>query len=122
MTNRDFYTAISKNESLSDDLRTFALEAIDKLDKHNKARSSKPTKTQLENEPIKKAILEYLGGRTSALASDIGTALGITTSKAQGVCGVLVKENKVKVCKVKVPKVGERNSYSIVVDSTPTED
>lgn len=116
MTNRDFYTAISKNESLSDDLRTFALEAIDKLDKRNESRSSKPSKTQLANEPIKAAILDYLGGRTSALAADIAAACGISTQKASSLCNLLRDEGKVRSVEVKVPKVGKRVSYSVKVD------
>lgn len=116
MTNREFYTAILSNENLSAELRSFASEAILKLDKRNATRSSKPSKAQLANEPIKGSILAFLDGRTSALASEIGEACGITTAKASSLCSLLVKEGRVKAVKVKVPKVGERSSYSIITE------
>lgn len=121
MTNRDFFKAIASNETLSDDLRTFAKDAITKLDNRNAKRASTPSKTAVANEPIKASILNFLGTRTSALSSDIAGELGITVNKASSLCKQLVGVGKVKVSLVSVPKVGKRNSWSLVVDD-PIED
>ena len=59
MTNREFYTAIV-NGTLNDEVIAHASEAIVKLDERNAKRSSKPSKTQIANEPIIKAIRDIL--------------------------------------------------------------
>ena len=63
-------------------VRDFAMEQIAKMDERNAIRSSKPTKTQLENEPIKAAIVEFLTGKDWTVASAVGEALEISTQKA----------------------------------------
>ena len=55
MTNRDFYTAIS-NGMMNDEVKAFAVAAIEKLDARNTARKSKPSKTAEANAPIKEAL------------------------------------------------------------------
>lgn len=111
MTNREFYTAILSNETLSIELRTFASEALTKLDAKNAKRAATPSKTAIANEPLKAQILEFLGTRSSALASEIGEALGLSTAKASSLCAQLTAEGKVTSVEVKVPKVGKRKSY-----------
>ena len=116
MTNREFFVAIMQNEALSEDVRTHAEAELEKLDKRNKARSSKPSKTQLENEPIKVQILEFLanGGATSP---EIGAALEISTQKAGSLCRQLVEDGKLTVEDVKVPKKGTQKKYSLIEDA-----
>ena len=76
MTQRDF---LVKVKALVTDKEVIekADELLANLDKRNAARSSKPSKTQLKNEPIKKAILEYLAKATvyvpsAVIAKEIG--------------------------------------------------
>lgn len=52
-------------------------KAIEQLDR----KSSKPTKTQIENEGIKAQILEYLGTEPQT-AREIADGVGITVNKA----------------------------------------
>lgn len=115
MTNRDFFKAIAENETLAVELRTHATEAIAKLDKRNADRASKPSKAALENAPIKTAILEYLVGKSEVVASAIGEALGISTSKASALCGQLVAEEKVVASEVKIKGKGKVKGYSLAV-------
>ena len=115
MTNREFFTAIASNATLSAELVKFATEAIAKLDKRNASRSSKPSKTAIANEPIKASIVEYVMAHANALASDIAEACEISTQKASALCVQMVKDNVLTVCEVKVPKKGKVKAYSLAV-------
>ena len=115
MTNREFFTAIASNATLSAELVKFAEEAIVKLDKRNASRSSKPSKTAIANEPIKASIVEYVTDHANALASDIAVACEISTQKASALCVQMVKDNVLTVCEVKVPKKGKVKAYSLAV-------
>lgn len=61
-TKRDNYSAIRAilEELHKDELINFVNHEIELLDKKNSAKSSKPTKAQIENAGIKDAILEVL--------------------------------------------------------------
>ena len=118
MTNREFYEAIAKNDTLAEELRSHAVEAIGKLDKRNASRSAKPSKTALENAPIKDSILEYLVGKSEVVASAIGEVLGISTAKASALCGQLVADGKIMASEVKIKGKGKVKGYSLVVADT----
>lgn len=114
MTNREFFVAISNLETVPTEFRQFAVEAIAKLDKRNLARQTKPSKVQVENEPIIKAIVELLAESDSPiLSTEIANTLGITTSKATGLLGNLVKENKVVKTDIKVKGKGVQKGWSL---------
>ena len=117
MTNREFLTAIA-NSSLSDELTTYANEQIAKLDMRNAARkekqSSKPSKTAIENEPIKASIMDFLSTQTEPMiAADIAENIGITTAKASSLLRQLVNDSKVVKSEVKIPKKGKVKGYAI---------
>ena len=112
MTNREFYTAII-NGSMTDEVKAHATEALAKLDERNQKRSSKPTKAQLENEPIKTAIIDYLAAHGGAVAADIAAEVDITTQKASALCRQLVESGSLTVEEVKIPKKGKCKKYSI---------
>lgn len=117
MTNREFLTAIA-NSSLSDDLTTYAAEQIAKLDMRNAARkekqSSKPSKTAVENEPIKASIMDFLSTQTEPMiAADIAENVGITTAKASAMLRQLADNGKVIKSEVKVPKKGKVKGYAV---------
>lgn len=121
MTTREFLTAIATSEDIANIAPELTEEAgvrIAKLDAANAARkakaSSKPSKTALENEPIKAAILAHLAEVTEPLsAAELGDALDITTAKAASLCGKMVKEGVLERTEVKVPKKGKTNKYSV---------
>ena len=127
MTNREFLTAIA-NSSLSDDLTTYAAEQIVKLDMRNAARkekqSSKPSKTAIENEPIKASIMKFLNAQSEPMiAADIAENLKITTAKASSLLTQLVKSGNVVKSEVKIPKKGKVKAYSIAMtDAVEVED
>ena len=122
MTNREFFTAIASNTTLSAELVDFAIKAITKLDKRNASRSSKPSKTAIANEPIKASIVEYVAAHANALASDIAVACEISTQKASALCVQMVKDEVLTVCEVKVPKKGKVKAYSLAVANEGTDE
>ena len=113
MTNREFYTAIAQG-AMNDELVVFAQEAIVKMDERNAKRSSKPSKTAVENEPIKAQIMEFITKRNEfCIAGAIAEALEISTSKASALCRQLVADGKLVEKDVKIPKQGKRKAYGI---------
>ena len=99
------------------ELKEFAKAEIVKLDERNASRSSKPTKTQIENEPIKEKILEVLSTGEKMVASAIAERVEISTQKASALCRQLVESQKLKVEEVKIPKKGKQKAYSILEDT-----
>lgn len=114
MTNREFYVMVS-NGTMNEEVMGFAAEAIAKMDARNEARKSKPSKTAVENAPIKEAILAHLATAEGAMTeTDIGLALDITHNKAGALARQLVAEGRLTVEEVKIPKVGKRKAYRVV--------
>lgn len=118
MTKREFLNeviAVIDGTSEVDvlELKEFAKAEIVKLDERNASRSSKPTKTQIENEPIKEKILEILSTGERMVASAIAERLEISTQKASALCRQLVESKQLKVEDVKIPKKGKQKAYMI---------
>ncbi len=122
MTSRDFFTAIASNEAVATDLRDYATEQIAKLDAKNAKRSSKPSKTQVANEPIKEAIVAYLTEKgTAETAPDIAVALSteeapLTHNKIGSLCRQLVAEGVLSQGETKIPKRGTLKTYAVVTE------
>ena len=114
MTNREFYTAIAANETLSAELREYAQAAIEKLDAVNAKQREKQAEKAKENEPIVAAILATLTNDPQ-IAADIAVAVGVTTAKASGQLRKLVAAGQVVAADIKVPKKGTVKGYSLPV-------
>lgn len=113
MTNREFYNAIA-NGTMNDEIKGFAKDAIVKMDERNAKRNSKPSKTSVENEPIKKNIMEFISNQNEfCIAGTIAEALEISTQKASALCRQLVNDGKLIEQEVKIPKQGKRKAYNI---------
>ena len=113
MTNREFYIAIA-NGTMNDEIKDFAKEAIRKMVERNAKRNSKPSKTAVENEPIKKNIMEFISNQNDfCIAGAIAEALEISTQKASALCRQLIADGKLVEKEVKVPKQGKRKAYGI---------
>ena len=128
MTKREFLNeviAVIDGTSEVDvlELKEFAKAEILKLDERNANRSSKPTKTQIENEPIKEKILEVLSTGERMVASAIAERLEISTQKVSALCRQLVESKKLKVEEVKIPKKGKQKAYMVntAADEEDTE-
>ena len=112
MTIREFYKAVAASNA-SDEIKTFATEALAKMDEKNEKRRNTPSKTQIANEPIKQAILEALA-TTPRVASELATAMEVTTQKVSALCRTLIAEGKITETEIKVRGKGKVKQYSIV--------
>lgn len=115
MTSREFFNAVIK-ANVNDELTSYATAGLEKLDKRNTQRSSKPSKTQLENEPIKAHLLEILAIKPMT-ASEIHEAdASLSTQKISSLCRQLVEAGKLAVEDVKIPKKGKQKQYHLVTE------
>jgi len=113
MTNREFYTAIV-NGTINEDVIAHASSAIEKLDERNAKRASKPSKRSLENIPIRAHIAGFLEeNEGSHVASEIASALNLSTQKVSALCRQMVADGVLTVEDVKVKGKGMQKSYSL---------
>jgi predicted transcriptional regulator len=117
MTEREFFTKVLATEGLAEDLKSYATEGIAKLDARNDKRKNTQTKAQKENAETMVVILDTIKANGKMVASEIATALNISTQKASALCKLLVNEGKLAVGEVKVKNKGAIKQYSLV---TPT--
>lgn len=117
MTKREFFNAIANTESLSAELREFAVNAVASMDASNAKRSAKPSKAHMENVSLLPKVLEYLGTCTVAVpASLVAENCGLPSpNKAIAVLDIGVADGKVTVSKVKstAKSGGKVNGYSL---------
>lgn len=97
MTEREFYTKVLAIEGIAKDLADYANEGIAKLDARNDKRKNTQTKAQKENEDTMNTIVATLTINGAMVASEIASAVGISTQKASALCKLLVNGGKVKV-------------------------
>lgn len=105
VTRRAVYTTIQKCD-IPDWVRTWVDGELTKMDTANANRQSKPSKKEQENQPIKDSILTLLTERGPMVASVIGEALEISTSKASALCRQMVDDGLLTVAEVKSSKKG----------------
>ena len=121
MTNREFLNAVIAL-SASEEITEHAKAMIASLDKRNAARTSKPSKTQLENAPIKQAILDVIAEMNAEVsASELHERLNISVQKASSLCRQLVEEGKLSKGERKEKGKGLVKVYSIAEDSSDDE-
>ena len=113
MTNREFYTNIA-NGTITEAEIQFAQAAIEKLDAANAKQREKQAEKAKENEPLIASILATLTNDPQTEA-DIAEKVGVTGPKARAQLKKLVASGQVVVTKIKVPKKGEVNGYSLPV-------
>lgn len=121
MTNREFLNAVIAL-SVSEEITEHAKAMIASLDKRNVARTSKPSKTQLENAPIKEAILGIIAEMNAEVsASDLHERLNISVQKASSLCRQLVEEGKLSKGERKEKGKGLVKVYSLAEDPSDEE-
>ena len=125
MTEREFLTKVLAIEGITDEVKGYATEGIAKLDARNDKRKNTQTKAQKENVETMKSIVATITANGAMFASDIGTALGISTQKASALCKLLVTDGTLSVADVKVKNKGAVKQYSLAtptVEETSAED
>ena len=124
MTNREFYTAISANETLSEEIRTHAAEQIAKLDATAEKRKGKVSAKDQEkrdaNAAMAKHIADTILGTEAKTATDVAAALTAETGeevkvqKASYLLRLAVELGLANATEVKIPKKGTQKAYTIV--------
>lgn len=114
MTQREFLTKVLATANISEEVKTEAEAMLAKLDAKNEKRKTTQTKTQKENEPIAKAIVEALANG-SMLGVDLATAIGQTINKTNGIALTLVNAGVLTKSKTKVKGKGELTTYALAV-------
>ena len=112
-TKRDFLKGIVEGAVVTAEQAAFAAKEIEALDKRNEKRKATPSKTAIANEPIKKAIVEFLEGKGPTPANAIGEGVGITTQKASALARQLVEAGELTVGETKIPKKGAVKVYAL---------
>ena len=124
MTNREFYTAISANETLSEEIRNHATEQIAKLDATAEKRkgkvSAKDQAKRDENAAAATHIATTILTTEPKTATDIAAVLSaesgeeVKVQKASYLCRLAVDMGLATVTEVKIPKKGTQKAYAIV--------
>ena len=122
MTNREFYTAISANETLSEEIRNHATEQIAKLDATAEKRKGKVSAKDQEkrdaNAAMAKHIAETILGTEAKTATDVAEALTaeageeVKVQKASYLCRLAVELGLANATEVKIPKKGTQKAYT----------
>ena len=102
MTKVEMFSLIADLLADNDDVVAFCDHEKELLSKKRTSKSSKPSKTQLENEPIKASIIEYLDGKSDVIASDVAKELEISTPKASALLCQIVADGKATVKDAKI--------------------
>ena len=103
MTKKEMFSKIATVCSADAEIVEFCNHEIALLVKKNSYKSTKPTKTQIENEGLKDAILNVLDKPMTA--TEIGNAVGISVNKASALLSQLKEDNSI------VREVIKRKAY-----------
>lgn len=120
MTQREFFNRVIET-SKEEEIVEKAKGLLEALNTKNAQRASKPSKTQIENEPIKDSILEFLADGKVQTASEIAVVVGISTQKASALAKQLVGSGKLAQSEIKVPKKGKMKAYTLVTNAEVDE-
>lgn len=123
MTRREVYNAVLNGNTSEEVLNWFRAE-LSKMDTANEKRKTQPSKKDKENQPIKDSIFALLSEKGPMVASAIGEALEISTSKASALCRQMVEDGKLSVAEVKSPKKGggKVKQYATIESEDEAED
>lgn len=124
MTNREFYTAISANETLTEEIRNHAIEQIAKLDATAEKRKGKVSAKDQEkrdaNAALARQIADTILGTEAKTATDVAAVLTETlgeevkVQKASYLLRLAVELGLANATEVKIPKKGTQKAYTIV--------
>jgi predicted transcriptional regulator len=112
-TERTFLEGITEGTVVTAEQAAFAAKRIEALNKRNEKRKATPSKTAIENAPMKEKIVEFLEGKGPTPANAIGEGVGITTQKASALARQLVEAGELTVAEAKIPKKGAVKVYAL---------
>lgn len=110
MTKREVMNAILKAD-VAEEIKEFAQNELDKMDRANAKRASKPTKAYIENTPLVEKIYEEILTEEPKFREDIAEELGVTPGKVGALMKRVIAEGKGKKVEVKVKGKGKKVGY-----------
>ena len=123
MTNREFYTTIAAIETLPEDIRNHATEALAKLDATAEKRKGVVSKKDQEkreaNETMARHIAETILITEPKTATDVAVILTeeageeVKVQKASYLCRLAVKMGLANETEVAIPKKGKQKAYFV---------
>jgi CRP-like cAMP-binding protein len=122
MTKREFLEAIVDAEALEVELRKFAAEELEKMDKALAKRKAKQSAKALANAPLIEQIKENLLSDEPLLASVTGEYLGVSVQKASALLRQMVADGIADVKDVKVLGKGIQKGYTLAGSGGKDED
>ena len=122
MTKREFFEAIVDAETLEVELRKFAAEELEKMDKALAKRKAKQSAKALANAPLIEQIKENLLSDEPLLASVTGEYLGVSVQKASALLRQMVADGIADVRDVKVLGKGIQKGYTLAGSGGKDED
>ena len=122
MTRREFLEAIVDAETLEVELRKFAAEELEKMDKALEKRKAKQSAKALANAPLIEQIKENLLSDEPLLASVAGEYLGVSVQKASALLREMVADGIADVKDVKVLGKGIQKGYTLAGSGGKDED
>ena len=124
MTNREFYTAIAENETLTAEIRDHATEQIAKLDATAEKRKGKVSKADQEKRDANAALAAKVAAEIltaeAKTATDVAAILTemlgeeVKVQKASYLCREAVKMGLATQTEVKIPKKGCQKAYTAI--------
>ena len=124
MTNREFYTAITENETLTAEIREHASELIAKLEATAEKRKGKVSKADQEKREANAALATKVA--TEILTTEAKTATDVAAvltemldeevkvQKASYLCRLAVDLGLANQTEVKIPKKGTQKAYTAI--------
>lgn len=116
MTQREFLNAVVEG-NITDEIKTYALEAIEKMNKRNTDRKTKPSKVQIANATLRASIVAKMREAedgTVFVASEIAKMFDFSTQKASALLLQIVDSGEVEQTEVKVKGKGAVKGYRLV--------
>ena len=114
MTKREFFTAVKENETLAEEVRSYAEAEISKLDAANESRRNARSQKAEENSKLAQKIYDEVLTEKPVTATQLGETLGMSYQKVATLLRKFVEDGTVKTEKLSIPKRGKVTHYSKV--------
>lgn len=116
MTRKEFFNAII-TANINEELNEFAAAELEKMEaQRERAAEHRRTAASSKNEPMKADFISFIIENGATTANDLAARFEISTQRATGLAGSLVKEGRLAKSEVKIPKVGKRVCYEVVAE------
>ena len=116
MTRKEFFNAII-TANINEELNEFAAAELEKMEaQRERAAEHRRAAASSKNEPMKADFISFIIENGATTANDLAARFEISTQRATGLAGSLVKEGRLVKSEIKIPKAGKRICYEVVAE------